>query len=180
MTETQWDGFHERRITIHVHNLFERDRQNTEGGGLAACVQSLHTCSEIRPSELGRGVENIWVRISRKTKGVDFYFRPPAHPRRSGRIFPKANKRFPQRGMKRLGTLIMLTSVGRQTAERSHSKKFPTSPNDHFLLQSGKKSLSIARGEEGALLALLFSPEHPPTGEGRDPLSPLPTVRVSL
>lgn len=75
-TEAPWDGWFPRMEYDNPRTQLVQKQQAEDEGG-RACSQSLHTCSEIQRNELGSGVENIWVKISRKTNGVEFYFRLP-------------------------------------------------------------------------------------------------------
>ncbi|XP_060133197.1 uncharacterized protein LOC132592449 [Zootoca vivipara] len=64
------------------YNLFQRNRPNRKGGGVALYVRDVYTCEEIQDLKLQSRVECIWVKIKGEKNNSDLivgvYYRSPS------------------------------------------------------------------------------------------------------
>uniref|UniRef100_A0A670IGU3 Reverse transcriptase domain-containing protein n=1 Tax=Podarcis muralis TaxID=64176 RepID=A0A670IGU3_PODMU len=82
ITETWWDKSHDWNVIIEGYNLFQRNRPDKKGGGVALYVRDVYTCEEIQDLEPQSQSESIWVKIKGEKNNRDLivgvYYRSPS------------------------------------------------------------------------------------------------------
>lgn len=82
ITETWWDKSHDWNVIMEGYNLFQRNRPDKKGGGVALYVRDVYTCEEIQDLEPQSQSESIWVKIKGEKNNSDLivgvYYRSPS------------------------------------------------------------------------------------------------------
>uniref|UniRef100_A0A670IXP3 Reverse transcriptase domain-containing protein n=1 Tax=Podarcis muralis TaxID=64176 RepID=A0A670IXP3_PODMU len=82
ITETWWDKSHDCNVIMEGYNLFQRNRPDKKGGGVALYVRDVYTCEEIQDLEPQSQSESIWVKIKGEKNNSDLivgvYYRSPS------------------------------------------------------------------------------------------------------
>ncbi|GAB0179855.1 hypothetical protein GRJ2_000450800 [Grus japonensis] len=81
ITETWWDSSYDWSVGMEGYRLFRKDRQGTQGGGVAFYINDQLECMELHLGMDEEPTESLWVRIKGGAGAGDIIvgvcYRPP-------------------------------------------------------------------------------------------------------